>query len=117
MVVGSIAGNVSGLCVVALSRNLKLTTTLDRAITKNPCYVPLNLNKMEILKVINLKSELKSFSWNDGLFAIQKEVDGILHLWKIKDGKLDRYNDGTPNICCTGVNNKGIHPTDLVVSA
>ena len=32
---------VSGLCVVALSRNLKLTTTLDRAITQNPCYVPL----------------------------------------------------------------------------
>ena len=40
--VGGIAGNVSGLCVVALSRNLKLTTTLDRAITQNPCYVPLN---------------------------------------------------------------------------
>ena len=34
------AHNVSGLCVVALSRNLKLTTTLDRAITQNPCYVP-----------------------------------------------------------------------------
>ena len=31
--------NVSGLCVVALSINLKLTTTLDRAITQNPCYV------------------------------------------------------------------------------
>ena len=40
-----IAYNVSGLCVVALSRNLKLTTTLDRAITQNPCYVPLNLTK------------------------------------------------------------------------
>jgi hypothetical protein len=35
-----IAYNVAGLCVVALSRNLKLTTTLDRAITQNPCYVP-----------------------------------------------------------------------------
>jgi len=32
--------NVSGLCVVALNKNLKLTTTLDRAITQNPCYVP-----------------------------------------------------------------------------
>ena len=39
------ADNVSGLCVVALSRNLKLTTTLDRAITQNPCYVPLNLEQ------------------------------------------------------------------------
>ena len=38
----ALAANVSGLCVVALSRNLKLTTTLDRAITQNPCYVPLN---------------------------------------------------------------------------
>ena len=37
------AYNVSGLCVVALSKNLKLTTTLDRAITQSPCYVPLNL--------------------------------------------------------------------------
>jgi len=32
--------NGSGLCVVALSINLKLTTTLDRAITQSPCYVP-----------------------------------------------------------------------------
>jgi len=32
--------NGSGLCVVALSRNLKLTTTLDEAITQSPCYVP-----------------------------------------------------------------------------
>jgi hypothetical protein len=36
----SITANVSGLCVVALSRNLKLTTTLDGDITQNPCYVP-----------------------------------------------------------------------------
>ena len=39
----NLAHNVSGLCVVALSRNLKLTMTLDKAITQNPCYVPLNL--------------------------------------------------------------------------
>ena len=39
----AVAANVSGLCVVALS--IKLTTTLDRAITQNPCYVPLNLQK------------------------------------------------------------------------
>ena len=37
---GGIVANVSGLCVVALSKNLKLTTTLNRAITQNPCYVP-----------------------------------------------------------------------------
>jgi hypothetical protein len=40
--VRSIVHNGSGLCVVALIINLKLTTTLDRAITQNPCYVPLN---------------------------------------------------------------------------
>jgi len=39
--------NVSGFCVVALSRNLKLTTTLDRAITQNPCYVPLIYKTMK----------------------------------------------------------------------
>ena len=46
---GNIATNVLGLCVVALSRNLKLTTTLDRAITQNPCYVPLNLERYGLL--------------------------------------------------------------------
>ena len=35
-----ISHNGSWLCVVAISRNLKLTTTLDRAITQSPCYVP-----------------------------------------------------------------------------
>ena len=72
---------------------------------------------MKTLKVVKLKSESKSFSWNDGLFAIQKQVGDIVHLWKIKDGKLDIYEDGTLNITCTGINNKGIIPTDLVVSA
>lgn len=32
--------NVSWLCVVALSKNLKLTSTHSWAITQNPCYVP-----------------------------------------------------------------------------
>jgi len=41
----TIGANVSGLCVVAISKNLKLTTTLDRVITQNPCYVPLNLER------------------------------------------------------------------------
>ena len=31
--------NGLGLCVVALSKNLKLTTTLDRAILQIPCYL------------------------------------------------------------------------------
>jgi hypothetical protein len=43
----SINHNVSGICVVALSRNLKLTTALDRAITQNPCYVPLKFKTDE----------------------------------------------------------------------
>lgn len=34
------AFNVSWLCVVALSKNLKLTSTHSWAITQNPCYVP-----------------------------------------------------------------------------
>ena len=35
----ALSTNVSGLCVVAFSKNLKLTTTLNKAITQNPCYV------------------------------------------------------------------------------
>jgi hypothetical protein len=67
------------------------------------------------MKVINLKSEFESFSWNDGLFAIYKEVEGIIHLWKISDGKLSFYEDGRPNITCTGINNKSIIPTDMAI--
>ena len=69
---------------------------------------------METMKVVNLKSESKSFSYNDGLFAIQKYDGDIVYLWKITDGKLDRYDDGTPNITCISINNKGITQTDLV---
>jgi len=36
-------------CVLALNRYLKLTTTLDRAITQSPCYVPLKF-KTQCLK-------------------------------------------------------------------
>ena len=32
------ASNVLWLCVVAFNINLKLTMTLDRAITQTPCY-------------------------------------------------------------------------------
>jgi hypothetical protein len=70
---------------------------------------------MAQLKVINLKSTLPSFSWQDGLYAVQKEVDGILHLWKIKDGKLDNYENAKPNILCTSVRNEGLHETDLFI--
>ena len=56
LVGNGIAYNGSGLCVVALSRNLILTTTLDRAITQNPCYVPYFLKiwntKISIMQVI-----------------------------------------------------------------
>jgi len=69
-----------------------------------------------MLKVIELKSELASFKWNDGLFAIQKEEDSLYHLWKIKNGKLSYYQDNkTPNITCTGINNKGIFKTDMLI--
>ena len=48
-----LATNVSGLCVVALSINLKLTTTLDRAITQSPCYVPLNFKNDDSIRTKN----------------------------------------------------------------
>ncbi len=71
---------------------------------------------MTKLKVIFLKSESKSFKWNDGLFAIYKQVNDVIHLWKIKDGKLDTLDDGNPNITCTGINNKGIYKTNMYIT-
>lgn len=71
---------------------------------------------MKTLKVINMKSLSKSFSWNDGLFAIQKQENDVLYLWKIKDGKLHNHDNGSPNITCTSIRNKGILPTDLTIT-
>ncbi len=71
---------------------------------------------MERLKVVILDIKNTSFSWNNGLFGILKEEDGVLHLWKIKEGKLSYYDDGvTKNICCTGVNNVDVIPTDMEI--
>lgn len=62
-VVRRISANDSGLCVVALSRNLKLTTTLDRAITQNPCYVPLNFqNDVKIKNSSRANKNKQQFS-------------------------------------------------------
>lgn len=71
---------------------------------------------MKRYKVINLKSESSSFNWNDGLFAVYKQVDDIVHLWKILDGKLTYYDNGKPNITCTSINNKGIISTNLSIT-
>lgn len=65
-------------------------------------------------EIIHLKSELKSFSWNDGLFAIIEKKDGILNMCKIdNDGKPQTYEDGKLMITCTGEGNKGITKTAL----
>ena len=71
---------------------------------------------MENLKVIYFEAELPSFSWTNGLYAIQKEIEGTLYLWKIDKGVLSTYEDGKPNVMCTGVNNKGIKPTNLTIT-
>lgn len=71
---------------------------------------------MQTLKVIYLKSESNSFQWNNGLFAILKQEGDILFLWKISEGKLERYDDGTPKITCTGAKNKGILQTDMLIN-
>lgn len=73
------------------------------------------MNK-QTLKVVLLKSESKSFSWNDGLFAIQKQEGDTLYLYKIIDGKLRRDEDGNPSITCTSIRNKGIKATDLSIT-
>lgn len=68
------------------------------------------------MKVINFKLENKSLNYQDSLYAIQKQIGHVLYLWKIKDGKLDRLKDGTPNIYHASINNKYIHSTDLEIN-
>lgn len=69
---------------------------------------------MKTLDVVSVKSTLPSFAWNDGLFAVKKEENGTLYLWKIVDGKLDVFESGEPNIFCTSVSNTDITKTDLI---
>ena len=71
---------------------------------------------MESYKVIILKSTTKSFSWNNGMFAIENDADNLLHLWKIKNGKLEIFPDGFKNICVISKNNKGIIETNLRIT-
>jgi hypothetical protein len=75
---------------------------------------------MEILKqtfdVVILKSSHPSFSWLNGLYARYKEEDGILSLWKIVNGKLQTYEDGSPDITCTGINNTDVHETNMTIT-
>jgi hypothetical protein len=71
---------------------------------------------MKYLEVISLESELKSFSWADGLYAIYKKDGGILHLWKIKDGKLNCIEGDVKDIICTGEQNKGVKKTDMQIA-
>lgn len=67
--------------------------------------------------VINLISPSKSFSWNDGLFVVDKINDEIVHLIKLdEDGTIQIYENGEPVITCTGINNKGINKTKLKYS-
>jgi hypothetical protein len=68
-----------------------------------------------IYDVIYLKAELKSYTYNDGLYAIVRTEDNIVSLQKIVDGKLAYYDDNNPWIICTGINNKGIKRTDLKI--
>ena len=43
----------------------------------------LKIKNMKQYEIIHLKSEMKSFSWNDGLFAIIKEENGILNMGSV----------------------------------
>jgi hypothetical protein len=54
------------LCVVALSRNLKLTTTLDRAITQNPCKEPIYTKLGGMYGYLSVSMFNVHFFWYDG---------------------------------------------------
>lgn len=65
-------------------------------------------------QVIYLKSQSKSFSWNDGLFVINSQVDDSIELLKLKeDGTIKYYDDNTPVKCICSIRNPGIILTQL----
>lgn len=72
---------------------------------------------MKTYKVIHIISPHKSFSWNDGLFAIISKEKNILNLCKISDkGEPQLYDNGKPMITCTGAGNTGVKQTKLKIT-
>jgi len=77
---------------------------------------PLNKmkNKYTVGDVVLLKSELKSFSWNDGLHIIIACDEESVRLCRLdEDMKPPKFEDGRYMCSVTGVNNKGISKTNL----
>lgn len=68
-------------------------------------------------KVIYLKSESKSFAYNDGLFAVMSENGDSIELAKLgPDGHPMRYHDNKKLvIVLTSIRNPGIHKTPLTI--
>ena len=56
-----VAHNVLGLCVVALSINLKLTTTLNRAITQKPLLCVVFIQIMTQEQIDKVYAELAAY--------------------------------------------------------
>ena len=72
---------------------------------------------MKNYKVIYIDFPSMSFKWENGLFAVISELDGLLTLCKINQlGKPQLYEDGTMMTCTTGSNNKGIKQTELTIN-
>ena len=67
-----------------------------------------------LMEVIYMESELKSFSWADGLYIIVNEKDDTYNMCKLDEkGQPLLFDDGRFMITCTGINNKGIIKTNL----
>ena len=110
--------NVENEKTLVNSKRPPMELQINKAIKKE-IALPMErkINNM-VHSVIYMQSELKSFSWADGLYAIIKEVDGIYHLGRINEmGKISRYpEDNRIDIMCTGVENNGIKKTDLLIT-
>jgi hypothetical protein len=67
-----------------------------------------------LMDVIYIKSELKSFSWADGLYIIISEENTTLSMCALDEiGQPELFDDGRFMITCTGKDNKGIIRTNL----
>jgi hypothetical protein len=67
-------------------------------------------------QVVILKSSSESQNWNDGLFAIRETIGDVYCLQKIVNGELKTYEDKSPCITCTSINNRGLKFTKLVIN-
>jgi len=93
----------------------KVLQLMDSSEDANYCQsLKTGLAKYPAINRKKLEMELKSFQWNNGFHIVIAFDDELIRLCRLdEDMQPQKYDDGRYMCSVTGVNNKGILPTNL----